>query len=701
MARRGNTAVSNELSETRAKLAWSRKRPSLIAALTNKESFEEARALLLSSYETMLRARLCDEKAIILYKQNKAFFQIGVAGHEGIQVAAAPAFDKDIDCFFPYYRDMAFCAALGMTNEEFMLNCMNKQGDPNSHGRQLPMHYGSRSLNIPSQSSVTGSQFPQAAGVALAIKRKREPGIVYVSGGEGACAQGDFHESLNWATREKLPLVYVIENNAYAISVPLSEQFGAESIAAVTSGFESLKQFEVDGTDFFASYDSMQAACEWARSGNGPVLVEAHVVRLQSHSISDNQLKYRSEEEISEEKKRCPIIKLRQYLVMNSICSKDHLSAIEEKVRKEVDAAAAWAELQPDPDPLKVMNNIYSDTPEPLEGKPDGEDVFFIDAVNKALHEEMESNKNVHILGEDVAREKGGVFGATSSLTEDFGDDRCFNSPLAESSIVGVAIGMALEGLKPVAEIQFGDYSWYAMMQLRDELAMMRYRSGGDSACPAVIRIPVGGYIHGGPYHSQNIEATFAHFPGLKIAFPSNATDAYGLLKSSIRGKDPVLFLEHKGLYRQAHAKGPAGGKDFLVPFGKARVARDGSDATIVTWGALLHKSLTAAKEAEKRGYSVEVIDLRTIVPLDIETVFSSVDKTSRILIVHEDSLFMGFGAEIAAQIADKCFEKLDAPVKRLGMKDVPAVPHSAVLEDAVLPQEHDVIAALEELLGY
>jgi len=659
---------------------------------------------LLHAYHEMVRARYVDLKTILLYKQNKCHFQIGVAGHEAVQVAAGMVFKPSQDWFYPYYREMAFCAAVGMSSEEFFLNAMNKEADPNSHGRQMPMHYGSKKLNIVNQSSPTGTQFLQAVGAALAIKKKNLDQVVYVSSGEGTCSQGDFHEALNWSAREKLPVIFSIQNNKFAISVPISEQLAGESVYKLAAGYENLERFEIDGSDFVSSYDTFSAAYSRALKGDGPSMIESHVVRLQSHSISDNHLKYRSQEEIDKELERCPIVKMERYLTTNKYASKAELEEIKQRLKAEIDTAAEWAEAQADCDPADAQAHVYVDAApwkNIEEGQAAGEEVYMVDAINHGLDEELARNPDMYIFGQDVAHGKGGVFTVTAGLTAKYGVDRVFNSPLAESSIVGVSIGMATLGLKPVSEIQFGDYVWTGMMQIRNELAMMLYRSGGDFSCPAVIRIAVGGYIHGAPYHSQNIEATFAHFPGLYVVYPSNATDAKGLLKAAIRGKDPVLFLEHKGLYRQVYAKGKEGDKDFLVPLGKAKVVREGTSATIVTWGALVNKSLIAAKELEEQGYSIEVIDLRTILPLDIETIFNSVRKTNRVLIAHEDVKFMGFGAEISAQISEACFEHLDAPVIRVGMKDVAAVPHSPPLENVILPQNEDVSSALRQLLSY
>lgn len=659
---------------------------------------------LLTSYALMVRSRLVDEKTIVLYKQNKCHFQIGVAGHEAVQVAAAKVFRAGKDWFYPYYREMALCAGLGMTNEDFLLNAMNKQDDPNSHGRQMPMHYGHKKLNIVNQSSPTGTQFLQAVGCALASKLKKLDEVTYVSAGEGTCAQGDFHEALNWAAREKLPLVIVIQNNKYAISVHISEQIAGGSVAKMASGYAGLDVHEIDGTDFFASHEIIAQAHARALRGEGPTLIEAHVPRLQSHSISDNHMKYRTAEDIEAEKKRCPIARMRAHLVSNKLATEAELDALQKKLKEEVDAASEWAEKQPECDPADALLYNYVN-PEPgrgvEEGTPRGDDIYLVDALNHALDEELTRNPDMYIFGQDVAHGKGGVFTVTTGLTAKHGKDRVFNSQLAESSIVGASIGLATRGLKPVAEIQFGDYVWTGMMQIRNELAMMHYRSGGDFACPAVLRIPVGGYIHGSAYHSQSIDGTFTHFPGLFVVYPSNASDAKALLKASIRCDDPVLFLEHKGLYRQVYAKGPEGDKDCLVPLGKAKVVREGDAATIITWGAIVNKSILAAKELEREGVSVEVIDLRTLVPLDVETIFASVKKTHRVLIAHEDVQFMGFGAEIAAQIADLCFTDLDAPVRRVGMKYAAAVAHSAYIENVVLPQNDDVLRAVRDLLAF
>lgn len=659
---------------------------------------------LVWAYRQMLRARLNDLKTIVLYKQNKCHFQIGVAGHEAVQVAAGAVFRPGTDWFYPYYRDMALCAALGMSDSDFMLMAMNKQDDPNSHGRQMPMHYGHVDLRIINQSSPTGTQFLQATGCALAVKKQEQDEVVYVSSGEGSCAQGDFHEALNWSSREKLPVIFLIQNNNFAISVPVADQISGGSVYEMAAGYANLARYKVDGTNYIDSLSAFKEAHARARRGEGPALIEADVPRLQSHSISDNHLKYRTAADVAADQQRCPLQLMSEFLLSKKIVKKADLEIIENTLKAEIDQAAEWAEAQPDPDPAEALMHTFHD-PHPEnafeESTPTGNDVYLVDALNHALDEELERNPGTYIFGQDVAGGKGGVFTVTSGLTAKYGKERVFNSQLAESSIAGVAIGMATVGLKPIAEIQFGDYVWTAMMQIRNELAMLRYRSGNDFSCPAVLRIAVGGYIHGSCYHSQCIEATFAHFPGLYVVFPSNASDAKGLLKAAIRSDDPVLFLEHKGLYRQVYAKGPEGGVDDLIPIGRGKIVRGGDDLTIVTWGALVQKSILAAKELAREGFSVEVIDLRTIAPLDSQLIFDSVRKTNRVLIAHEDTQFMGFGAEVAAQIAEECFEHLDAPIRRIGMKYAAAVPHAAGLESVVLPQNNDVVVAARNLIAF
>lgn len=656
----------------------------------------------LTAYREMLRARLIDEKAIVLYKQNKCHFQIGCAGHEATSVAASMALRSGKDWFYPYYRDMGLVCGLGMTSKELLLNILSKEDDPNSGGRQMPMHYGHKDLNIVSQSSVTGTQFLQAVGSAMAAKYNGSDQVTYVSSGEGTTAQGAYHEALNWAAREKLPIIFVIQDNKFAISVHISEHIAGGSIEGISSGYKGLNVEKIDGLDFEKSYKAMKKAVDRARKGEGPTLFVAEVIRLQSHSISDNQLKYRRSKEIEAERKKDPILLLEKKIVSKKISTKPALAKIKKTLTAEIDEATSWAELQADPSPESALNNVLFDSyPTPIEeSSPEGSEEFMVDAINKALHEEMKHNEKMVVYGQDVGYGKGGVFSVTAGLTDAFGPKRCFNSPLAEDSICGTAVGLATLGYKPVVEIQFGDYIWTGMMQLRNEFATMNFRSNGAFCAPAVIRVAVGGYIRGAVYHSQSIESTFAHFPGLVVVFPSNATDAKGLLKTAIRGNDPVLFLEHKGLYRQVFAKGKIGDSDSLIPLGKAKVVREGRDLTIVTWGALVHRSVVVAEELREKGYEVEVVDIRTISPLDSETIFESVKKTNRLLIAHEDVGFIGVGAEIAAQVADLCFNYLDAPVKRVTAK-FSMIGQAPNLENYVLPNKGDILAAAEELLRY
>lgn len=652
----------------------------------------------------MVRARKIDEKAIVLYKQNKCHFQIGVAGHEAVQVAAARAMRPGHDWAYPYYRDMAFCAAWGMTDREFFLNILNKRDDPNSGGRQMPMHYGHKELNIVNQSSPTGTQFLQAVGTAHALKLQQRDGVVYVSAGEGTCAQGAYHEALNWAARGKLPVIFLIQNNRYAISVHISEQLAGQSVAKISSGYENLDVVSVDGLTYPECERVLKSAVDRARRGDGPTVIDAFVVRLQSHSISDNQAKYRCSIEMEEERERDPIELYREHLLKHQFATAEALDEIESETQAAIDREAAWAEEQADPSGASVEDFVLVHSypwPEQAEEPiPAGSEEFMVDAINHALDEELKRNPQMVVYGQDVAYGKGGVFTVTAGLTSKYGAERVFNSPLAEDSIVGTAVGMSVCGITPVVEIQFGDYIWTAMMQIRNEVALMNFRSAGMFHCPLVVRVAVGGYIHGGIYHSQNIEATFAHYPGLVVVYPSNASDAKGLLKAAIRCQDPVLFLEHKGLYRQVYAKGREGGPDELMTIGRAKVVRTGRDATVVTWGALVNRSLNVAAKLAEEGLEVEVIDLRTIAPLDTATVLASARKTGRVLVAHEDTIFGGFGGEVAALIAEEAFEKLDAPVMRLGGKNVP-IGHSPVLEEAALPQLRDIEAKLRALLEY
>jgi 2-oxoisovalerate dehydrogenase E1 component len=660
---------------------------------------------LLAVYRNMLLTRRLDEKMLILLKQGKSFFHIGASGHEAAQLAAAAAMVPGRDWSYPYYRDLAFVLQTGMTPEEVLLCFLAKAEDPNSGGRQMPAHYGHKRLRVISQSSPTGSQFLQAVGCALGAKLEGVDEVVYVSAGEGTTSQGDFHEALNWASREKLPVLFLIQDNKYAISVHISQQT-TTSVHDLCAGYVNLRRFTVDGTDFLASLDVMRSAIGGCRRGEGPAVVVADVVRLLPHSSSDNQAKYRKKEDLEADRARDPIPKLESALIERGLLTPEKAEEMRAQVKVAVDQAADFAEGRPYPEPSTALRHVYANeiyAPSPgarLTPNVTGEPIVLVDAINHALNEEMARDSKIVVYGEDVEDHKGGVFTATTGLSVRFGRDRVFNSPLAESSIIGTAIGLACRGYRPVVEIQFGDYIWTAMNQIRNELATMRYRSAGNWSAPVVVRVPVGGYIHGAIYHSQNIESTFAHFPGLYVVYPSNASDAKGLLKSAIRGEDPVLFLEHKGLYRQIYAASPEPDDGYLLPFGRARVAREGRDLTIVTYGSLVKRSLDVAAKMESRGLSVEVIDLRSLLPWDRDGVLASVAKTGRVLVAHEDTLTGGFGAEVAATIAQESFEALDAPVMRIGAADAP-VPYNWFLEAEVLPQERHLMAAVERLAEY
>ena len=655
----------------------------------------------------MLTARTIDNKAMNFLRQGKTFFHIAGAGHEAIQAAIGLCLNKDNDWYFPYYRDMTVILYAGVTIKEIFLQCFAKDSDPSSGGRQLPEHWGSRRNRLVSQSSPTGTQFLQAVGTAFATVKQDEKRITYVSSGEGTTSQGEFHEAINWSSREKLPVLFVIQNNKYAISVPVHEQSGGKdsSIAEMMTGYENLKRFRVNGTDFFESYEKVKEAVEYIKSGKGPALIEAECVRLLSHSSSDDQKKYRSKEELEEDSRKCPVEKLAKQLIDKKILTADDYEKLKRELNEEVTKAADEAIAEDDPNPKEAHRYVFDESgfKETLDyetSEPSGKKIVVVDAINHALQEEMQRNDKMYIFGEDVADKKGGVFTATKGLSTTFGEKRVFNSPLAEASITGMATGMAVAGLKPVVEVQFGDYIWPGFMQLRSETATMRYRSKNAWASPVVVRVAVGGYIHGGLYHSQNIEATFAHIPGIFIAYPSNAADAKGLLKTACRINDPVLFCEHKGLYRQSFATSPEPDENYLLPFGKAKVVREGTDVTVVSYGLSMWDSVFAAKRLENDGFSVEVIDIRTLIPLDEDTIYNSVKKTNKAIVIHEDTLTGGFGAEIASRISDNCFKFLDGPVKRIASKDS-HIPYSPILEAAILPSREEVYKGIRALLEF
>ena len=687
--------------------------------------------MLVGAFRTIYLSRQVDDKEIQLKRQNRAFFQINGVGHEAIGVAAALHLKPSYDWFHPYYRDRAFCLQIGMTPLDMLLGSVGSKDDPCSGGRQMPSHWSSKALHIISQSSPTGTQILQAVGAAdasvyfSAVQEAAELAsgfhadeLVYVSMGDGATSEGEFWESLNWACLRKLPVLYMVEDNGYAISVPVDAQTAGGSISRLVRSFPDLLTLECDGTDFLESYETCGKAVEHVRQRRGPALVHAHCVRPYSHSLSDDERLYKPEEIRRQEAKRDPVTRLAKYLLSEHLITDKGLSELKEAVAQEVRAAADKALAAEPPSPATVMAFVYSPTVDPTSEHFDhppkfqGEPKTMVDLINACLRDEMARDPRVVVFGEDVAdcshpddlarlKGKGGVFKVTHGLQRQFGSARCYNAPLAEASIVGRAIGMATRGLKPVVEVQFFDYVWPAMMQIRDELINMRWRSNNTFACPLVIRSPIGGYLAGGAiYHSQSGEAIFTHLPGLRVVMPATALDANGLLRTAIRCDDPVLFLEPKHLYRQTYNRSPYPGTDYMIPFGKAKLVREGTDLTIVTYGSLVGRATQAAKTLQQEGVQPEILDLRSLNPYDWDLISASVKKTNRVLVLHEDNVSWGYGAEIAARIGEELFEYLDAPVRRLAGKDV-FIPYHPVLEDAVLPQPADIVRVARDLLKY
>jgi 2-oxoisovalerate dehydrogenase E1 component len=680
------------------------------------------RETLIKAFQLMYLSRGLDDREVLLKRQNKIFFQVSGAGHEAVQVAAGMVLRPGVDWIVPYYRDRALALTLGETAEEMLLQAVGAGRDPNSGGRQMPSHWTSARHNILTNSSSTGTQFLHAAGLAQAT-RYLKPGsdeIAMVCSGDGATSEGEFWECMNIACLERLPLLALIEDNGYAISVPVERQTAGGNIAHLLEGFPGLLRLEVDGTDFLASYQTMKQAVEYCRAGHGPALVRASVIRPYSHSFSEDERTYKPKVERDAEALRDPLRQFPEFLIREHYADRSALERIMRAIDSEIQEVSLRVLKEPPPASGSSMRFLYSDKVDPcsadFQSEPEfqGEPKTMVDSISRTLAEEMRRNSRVLVFGEDVAdcsreqylselKGKGGVFKATAGLQREFGSERCFNTPLAEAGIIGRAIGMAARGLKPVVEIQFFDYIWPAMMQLRGELANFRWRSNNAFSCPVVVRVPIGGYLTGGAiYHSQCGEVTFTHIPGLRVVFPSNALDACGLLRTAIRSDDPVLFLEHKKLYREPYNRAPNPGADYMVPFGKAKVVKMGQNLTIVTYGALVQKSLQAALQLEQRhrDVSVEVIDLRSLSPYDWEAVAASVKKTSRIMIAHEDTLSWGYGAEIAARIASELFSDLDAPVGRVGALDT-WVAYNPQMEDEILPQVANLVAEGDRLLRF
>jgi 2-oxoisovalerate dehydrogenase E1 component len=705
----------------------------MVKATAARSEHELDHQTLLEMYRIMYLSRRLDDKEIQLKGQNRIYFQISGAGHEAVLVAAGMALKSGYDWFYPYYRDRALCLQLGMTPLEQLLAAVGAEDDPNSHGRQMPSHWGHKKLNIVSQSSPTGTQLLQAVGSAETSYRisliddlkKRfesfhEDEVTYVSLGDGTSSEGEFWEALNTACNLKLPVLFLVEDNGYAISVPVEVQTAGGDLSKLVEGFPALYIQKCDGTDPIESLEVMRRAVQYCRDRKGPSLVHAKVIRPYSHSLSDDERLYRSDEERATDAEHDPVKRFGARLIDEGVIDQNGLQRIKDDIDREVAAAADEAIASSQPPVESVTKFVFSPDVDPTSKQFDTEDKLeltgspgtMVDLINRCLHTEMERDPRIIVFGEDVAdcsreqyletvKGKGGVFKVTANLQRKFGSERVFNSPLAEANIVGRAIGMATRGLKPVVEIQFFDYIWPAMHQIRNELALLRWRSGNEWKAPVVIRVPVGGYLKGGAvYHSQSGVSTFTQIPGLRVIYPSNALDANGLLRTSIRCDDPVMFLEHKHLYRQAYNKSQYPGPEFMIPFGKAKRVREGDDITIITYGALVQRSLVAAKQAERDGISVEVIDLRSLVPYDWNAIAESVKKTNRVIVAHEDSLSFGYGAEIAARIASELFEHLDAPVRRVCAMDT-FVAYAPVLEDAILPQIGDVAKAIAEVKNY
>jgi 2-oxoisovalerate dehydrogenase E1 component len=656
---------------------------------------------LIAMYRTMLLARNLDDRMWKLSRQGQAAFVVSSSGHEAAQVGVAFAIDPDVDWVLPYYRDVGMCLALGLSAQDILLGVFSRASDPTSGGRQMPNHWSFPSRQMFTASSTIATQYPHAAGIAYTLRHQGIPGVAIVSGGEGSTSEGDWHEAMNFASIRRLPVVFVIENNHYAISTREKNEV-AGSITERARGY-GMEAESIDGNDALTVYATTRDAVERARGGGGPSLIEAQTYRYYGHTSEDRDSDYRTAEEVERWRKKDPLLRLHQYLVEARLLPDALERELEDQVEREVALAVETALAAPEPD--DPFSHVYARPIEPstpaseIEMPVEGESVNLLTAINKTMHEIMAAHSEVVVFGEDVADPKGGVFKSTQGLGERFGEDRSFNTPLAEACIVGVGIGMAASGLRPIAEIQFADFIHPAFDQIVSEAARIHYRSDGRWTCPLVIRSPYGGGVHGGLYHSQSIEGFYTHVPGLKVLVPSTPADAKGLLWEAIDDPDPVLFLEPKKLYRLVTGPFPEG--HHRVPIGLAAIRRLGDDVTILAYGAMAHWSQEAAERLAEEGVDAEVIDLRSLRPLDWPTIDASVRKTGKVLIVHEDNEFGGFGAEIAAQVADKTFEYLDGPVRRYAAPEVPAFPFSEALEKMVMPNTEGIVQHALDLSRY
>ena len=652
-------------------------------------------------YRTMLLARKMDDRMFALNRQGRAPFVVGSSGHEAIQVASVGPLDPERDWVMPYYRDMGVALAWGIPTLDVFLAVFAKKTDPMSGGRQLPNHWSDVERRVFTQSSTIGTQYPHAVGVAQGIQLDGGDGVVVVYGGEGSTSEGDWHEAMNWAGIHRLPVIFVIENNGYAISVPSKDEV-AGRIYDRAKGYQ-IEGVLIDGNDPLGVYAAMTEAVDRARSGEGPTLIEAETYRYYAHTSDDDDRLYRTREEVDQWRRNDPVVTMKQYLIEERLLPEATEQALEEGVDRELAEAVKQAEAAPDAD--EPTTRVYArpfvevEPTTDVASDPPGEEINLITAVNRALDEVLAAHDEALVFGEDVGGKKGGVFKASQGLTERYGEGRCVNTPLAEASIIGAAVGLAAYGKYPIPEIQFADYIHPAFDQIVSEVARVHYRSDGKWRVPMVIRTPYGAGIHGALYHSQSIEAFYTHVPGLKVVVPSTPADVKGLLFAAMDDPDPVLFLEPKKLYRTA--KGPYPEGDHFVPLGRAALRRMGSDLTIVAYGAMAHFAVEAAEILSAEGIDAEVIDLRTLKPLDWPTIEASIAKTSRVLIVHEDNEFMGFGAEVAAQVADKAFQWLDAPVKRYALPDIPIMPFAESMEDSMYPTPDSIAARARELAAF
>lgn len=713
-----------------------------------------SRQQLIDAYRLMYTSRRLDDREIGLKRQQKIFFQISGAGHEAVGVAAGLALKAGYDWFYPYYRDRALALTLGATPYGMFLQGVGAAEDPSSGGRQMPSHWSHPSLNIVSGSSPTGSQILQAVGCSEAGRyfagypeaAKKATGdyrqfkdvtfhgdeVTLATLGEGASSEGEFWEAMNTVSNKRLPLILLVEDNEYAISVPAETQMPGGNISRLVSGFPNFHFEEIDGTDLPGTYAAFARTVAYCRAQEGPGFIHAHVIRPYSHSLSDDERNYRPDAERQRDAGRDPVSRMQMFLLREGILDEKGINRLEKQVDDDLQTAVDHALQAAPPTPDTITRYIYSGNLDPTssafdtqpangrneaplaEGKKSANKTM-ADMINATLRDEMRRDQRVVVFGQDVAdcsreqylkqkmvKGKGGVFKLTAGLQIEFGSDRVFNSPIAEANIVGRAIGMATRGMKPVVEIQFFDYIWPAMMQIRNELSVLRWRSNNGFSAPCVIRAPIGGYLTGGSiYHSQCGESAFTHIPGLRVVFPSNSLDAAGLLRTAIRSDDPVLFLEHKRLYREAYGRAPYPGPDYMIPFGKAKIVHPGTDVSVITYGAVVPRALQAAQKLEREhNVKVEIVDLRTLSPFDWEAIATSVKKTSRAIVAYEDTLSWGYGAEIAARIADELFQHLDAPVRRVAAMDS-FVAYQPLLEDAILPQVDDLYRAMKELAEY